>query len=170
MTPLRALAATLLATAAAAAIALGSGVPLRVEPADEAAIRLSWRAVGEPIEECRIPSAEEQAKLPLHMRRAEICERRLAAFRLQVELDGVQRIDERIAPEGAQGDRPAYVLHELRVPPGSHRLAVRFAPEAGAAAPLALDTRLDLATGEVALVTHAPGSDDLELRRRRSAP
>lgn len=166
MTPLRALAATLLATAAAAAIALGSGVPLRVEPADAAAIRFSWRAVGQPIEECRTPSAEEQAALPLHMRRAEICERRLAAFRLQVELDGAQRIDERIAPAGAQGDRPAYVLYELRVPPGPHRLAVRFAPEAGAAAPLALDTRLDLASREVVLVTHAEGGEELELRRR----
>lgn len=166
MTRLRALAATLLCAAAAAAIAYGSSVPLSLAPADDAAIRFSWRAVGEPIEECRTPSAEEQARLPLHMRRPVICERRLSAFRLLVELDGTLRIDERIAPEGAQGDRPAYVLYELRVAPGSHRISVRFAPEAETAAPLALDTQLDLSTREVVLVTHAPGSTQLELRRR----
>jgi hypothetical protein len=99
------------------------------------------------------------------MRRAEICERRLAAFHLRVELDGVPTLDERIAPEGAQGDRPSYVLYELRVPPGSHRLAVRFAPEAGHAEPLSLDAQLDLATREVALVTQSPESGALELRR-----
>jgi hypothetical protein len=105
------------------------------------------------------------------MRRPEVCERRLAAFRLVVALDGAQRIDERVAPEGAQHDRPAYVLRELRVAPGSHQLAVRFSQEfsqqdGAATPPLALDARLDLAAGEVALVTEDSQSGRLEIRRR----
>jgi hypothetical protein len=99
------------------------------------------------------------------MRRTRICERRLAAFRLRVELDGAPAIDELVAPEGAQRDRPAYVLRELRVRPGPHRLAVRFSPESGDAAPLALDAELELAAREVALVTENPDSGQLEVRR-----
>jgi hypothetical protein len=166
VTPARTLFATLCCAAAAVGIAWASGAPLALEPADAAAIRLSWRAVGEPVEACRTPSAEEQAGLPQHMRRGEICERRLAPFRLEVRLDGAAQIDERIAPEGAQADRPAYVLRELRVAPGTHRLAVRFAPESGGAPALELDAEFALAPREVALVTTAPEGDRLEIRRR----
>ena len=164
MTPLRALGATALCAALACAIAYASRFPFRAEASEEAAIRLSWRAVGKPVEACRTPSAEEQASLPVHMRQARICERRLAAFRLAVTLDGAPVIDERIEPQGAQHDRPSYVLRELRVAPGAHTLAVRFTPDSEGATPLALDAGLELAAREVALVTESE-SGELELRR-----
>ena len=154
MTPGRTLLAAACCAALAGAIAWGSQVPFRVESTDDAAIRLSWRAVSQPVEACRTPTPEEQARLPVHMRQSRICERRLAAFRLTVALDGRPAIDEAIAPEGAQRDRPAYVLRELRVAPGSHRLAVRFAPESEAVGPpLVLEAELELAPRQVALVT-----------------
>ena len=165
MNPVRVLAAAACCAALAGAIAYGSQVPVRIEPTDSAAIRLSWRAVSRPVEACRTPTPEEQATLPVHMRRSQICERRLSSFQLTVALDGRPVIDETIAPEGAQHDRPAYVLRELRVAPGSHLLAVRFAPESEAAGrPLALDARLELAPRQVALVTEdAQGA--LEVRQ-----
>jgi hypothetical protein len=96
--------------------------------------------------------------------------RRLAAFRLEASLDGTRVIDARVAPEGAQHDRPAYVLRELSAAPGRHRLEVRFAPEVEAAgAPQSLDLPLELSAREVALVTEDPETGRLELRRA-SAP
>jgi hypothetical protein len=171
VTPLRGLVATALCAASALAIGAGSRLRFEIETRGDAAIRLSWRAVGRPVEQCRVPSAEELAKLPVHMRRSEICERRLAAFRLEVALDGVPTIDERIAAEGAQHDRPAYVLRELRVAPGAHRISVRFASEdAASAPPLALDAQIELASREVALVTEDPQRAGLEVRRGPSSP
>jgi hypothetical protein len=170
VTRLRALGATALCAAGALAIGAGSRARFEIEPRGDAAIRLSWRAVSRPVEQCRVASAEELAQLPVHMRRSEICERRLPAFHLAVTLDGALVIDERIAPEGAQHDRPAYVLRELRVVPGTHRLSVRFRSEdAVAAPPLALEAELDLTAREVALVTEDPQRAGLEIRRG-SAP
>jgi hypothetical protein len=166
VTPARAVAAAVLCAALASAIAFGSQAPVRIDPSDDAAIRFSWRARSAPVEECRTPSAEEQAKLPIHMRQSRVCERRLAAFRLEVALDGAPVIDARVAPEGAQHDRPAYVLRELLVAPGTHRLGVRFAPEVEAAGPpQSLDLPLELSAREVALVTEDPETGRLELRR-----
>jgi hypothetical protein len=167
MTPAaRAAAAVVVCAALASALAFASQAPVRIEASDEAAIRLSWRARGHPVEECRTPSAEEQAKLPVHMRQSRICERRLAPFHLEVVLDGAPVIDARVDAEGARHDRPAYVLRELRVAPGTHRLAVRFAPEDGnAAPPQTLDLSVELAAREVGLVTEDPETGRLELRR-----
>lgn len=80
VTRLRALGATALCAASAFAIGAGSRARFELEASGDAAIRLSWRAVGRPVEQCRTPSAEELAQLPVHMRRSEICERRLSAF------------------------------------------------------------------------------------------
>jgi len=164
--PARAVAAVALCAALASALAFASQAPVEIEPSPDAAIRLSWRARGHPLEECRTPSPEEQAKLPVHMRQSRICERRLAPFHLEAALDGAPVIDARVTPEGARHDRPAYVLRELRVAPGTYRLSVRFASEVeDAAPPQALDLPLELAAREVALVTEDPETGRLVLRR-----
>lgn len=166
MSVARAAAAVGLCAALASALAFASQAPVGIEASDDAVIRLSWRARGHPVEECRTPSAEEQAKLPVHMRQSRICERRLAPFHLEVALDGASVIDARVESEGARHDRPAYVLRELPVAPGTHRLAVRFAPEVGdAGPPQTLDASLELDTREVVLVTEDPESGRLALRR-----
>jgi hypothetical protein len=149
------------------ALAAGTRAPYAAHAADAAAIRLSWRALGEAALHCRTPSAEELAQLPVHMRRKEICERRLPTFRLQVAIDGVRVLDERIAPAGAAGDRAAVVLRELPVAPGVHRLRIEFAAEGGAAAPpKRLDRALSVAPREVMLVMEDPATRQLVLRAR----
>lgn len=155
----RALPAALVTALLAAALVAGSRVPWTAETSPDAIVRLSWRAVGERVEECRETTEAERASLPAHMRRQRICERRLTPFRLSLRIDGEQRLDESVHAAGAREDRPTYVLREFRVAPGAHRIEVRFAPEplpgapAGATTPLALDARVTLAPHQIALVT-----------------
>jgi len=148
-----------------------SEVGYSAETSQDAIIRLSWRAVGQRIEECRVPSEEELAALPPHMRREEICEGRLAPFQLDVSIDGQPVHSAEIRASGARQDRPTYVFHEIRVPPGRHDLKVRFAVDAESAAdasiraPLLLEAAIDSAPRSITLVTREEDSDRLVIRR-----
>jgi hypothetical protein len=162
----RLVSAALLALAVSLAIGFGTRAPVGFEPREAAALRFSWRVASQPIEHCRTPSPEEQAALPVHMRQREICERRLASFRLLATLDGRTVLEERVEPHGAQRDRPGYVLHELRVAPGEHALSVQFVPEReDIAAPRPLEATVSLRAGDVALVTLDATRAAFEIRR-----
>lgn len=169
MSALRRAGAACVAAASIAGIVLLSQVPYRAASEDEALIRLSWRAVGERVEECRAPTPEELAALPRHMRLPEICEGRIAPFRLELRVDGERLFDGRIRASGARQDRPTYVFEEFRLSPGEHRVQVRFeverAQEAGARpAPLLLDETLRISPRQVVLITHDENAARLELR------
>lgn len=171
MTVLRTALALAVAAALTALLVVGSGAPYVDRGDDGALIRLSWRAVGERVEECRQPTEAELAALPPHMRQREICEGRLAPFRLDVSIDGAPRFVGEIRPAGAREDRPTYVLHEFPVAPGAHRVRVRFAtvrPDAapGAAPPLTLDATVVVEARDIALVTLDDASGSLRLRSR----
>jgi hypothetical protein len=160
--------AALTALLATAALVWLSGFRYVAEPDDVAAIRLSWRAAGEHVEECRTPTPEELAAVPAHMRRERICEGRLLPFRLRVQVDGTSLFDALVRASGARRDRPTYVLDEFRVAPGAHRVAVRFEVEAPPGmhpqqAPRVLDQTLVLAPRAVALVSLAPDGSSLLL-------
>jgi hypothetical protein len=162
----------LVGLALTAALVAGSQAPWRAHGSEEARIRLSWRTVSEPVSACRAPSAEELEGLPPHMRMKEICERRHAPFRLRVAIDGEAVRDVLLRPPGARADRPLHVFEELRVAPGRHRLAVEFAeqreePADPARAPLelTLETELELAPRDVALVTTDASSERLSATR-----
>ncbi len=158
--------AVLVALVATIAIGALSQVPYRVETEDQAWIRLSWRVRTERIEECRTLTAEEIAELPVHMRREEVCEGRGVPYRLRLALDGIELEDGLIRGAGARGDRPIFVYRELRTRPGSHRLEITFEPELdGAEGSLRLAADLDLAAGEIALVTRPEGEARLVVRQ-----
>ena len=151
-----------------------SDISYRAGRSQEATIRLSWRAVGERIEECRVPSEEELAALPPHMRRKEICEGKLAPFQLDVSIDGRPVHSAKIYASGARQDRPTYVFQEFRVSPGRHELKVRFALDIESAEnaptrpPLHLETTIDSAPRSIILVTREEKSDRLVLRQSES--
>jgi hypothetical protein len=150
-----ALAAALLA----AGLVAGSRVPWVAEPADRALVRLAWRADAERVEECREPSAAEQARTPAHMRQPRICERRLLPFRLVLRIDGRTLADELLHPSGAREDRPTVVFRDFPVSPGAHRLEIRFEAEPAQAAgrpALRLDETVALGPREILLVGRAP--------------
>ncbi len=160
-----------LAVLASVGLVALSDIRYHAEASEDAIIRLSWRAVSERIEECRIPSEEELAALPPHMRRTEICEGRLAPFQLDVSIDGRSVHSGQIRASGARQDRPTYVFQEFRVSPGRHELKVRFAIDAKSAedtlirAPLLLETAIDSAPRSIILVTHEEKNDRLVIRR-----
>jgi hypothetical protein len=169
------LAGVLLALALLGSLLAGTRAPYAVHAPDAAAIRLAWRALGEAALHCRTPSEAEQAGLPAHMRRKQICERRLPTFRLRVAIDGADVLDESIVPAGAAGDRAAVVLRELPVAPGAHRLEIEFAaeneaPPADAASlvrPKRLATDVTLAPGEILLVMEDPATRELIVHATR---
>jgi hypothetical protein len=156
------------ALALAAGLALASRAPYAVEAPDAARLRLSWRALGEPVHACRVPTDAELAALPPHMRQKEICERRLAPFQLRVALDGVPLVDGEIRASGAREDRPTYVFRDFEVSPGEHRVEVRFEevrPPGAAPAPpaLSLDRTVHFAPRRIRLVTRAAEGAALSL-------
>jgi hypothetical protein len=148
---------------------LGSAVSYTESAGEHAMVRLSWRAVGERIEECRQATPAELAALPPHMRRGEICEGQLAPFRLKVAIDGSSVFQGRVRPGGLREDRPAYVLQEFRVEPGPHRLSVEFEPERGegrsapSRPPWVLEAQISPAPREIVLVTTGPEESGLIL-------
>ncbi len=119
---------------------MGSQVPCRTESADQAWIRLSWRVSAPRIEECRTLTAEELPELPIHMIRDEVCEGTGISYRLHIALNG-EGVEETLAPDMATGDAEMETLE------------------------LAED--LDLAAGDVALITRAAGG---MLAVRRAEP
>jgi len=172
----RALGAALAGTLLTAGLVAGTRVPWVAEPANRAVVRLAWRAVGERVEECREPSAAEQAELPPHMRQPRICKGRLLPFRLAVQIDGVELSDELLRASGAHEDRPTYVFRDFRVTPGAHRVAIRFEverpPGSGPATQpaLRLEETVELAPRQILLVTRAADEEGGGLRsveRRR---
>jgi hypothetical protein len=164
----RRIVGALLVLAAVVALAALSRVPYDATDGDHALIRLSWRTPGELVNECRRLSAEELERLPVHMRREEVCEGRIVPYHLVVRLNGELVVDEIVRAAGAREDRPLYVYRVLEVEPGAHRLEVSWESERDDAAVdphldggsyrvpprLALDADLLLRTGDVSLITY----------------
>jgi hypothetical protein len=134
-------------------------------------IRLSWRARGARVEECRPLTAEELERIPSHMQREEICEGTVLPYRLRVVLNELQQVDQIVRSAGARQDRPLFVLQELPVPAGTHHLFVEFIrqgepsgdDEPATPGYLTLDATIALNPHEVALVTYDPERRELVL-------
>jgi hypothetical protein len=161
-----------LGTGVAALATLGmvalTDAPTLVEPDADGLLRLSWRMVGERVELCRPPTAEDLAALPRHMRPQEICEGRMAAFVLRVRVDEESVIDREIRPSGLREDRPVYVFEERRLAPGRHRIEVTFSQVEGndreQQTLLELRSAVDVPARGVVLVTRDSEGGGLVLR------
>ena len=88
---------------------------------------VSLKHPGQVGEDCRQVSAEEKAAMPIHMRQDQICERRRADVRIQVEVDGVLALDSTIPPAGLWGDGNSIAIERLSVPDGDHTITARLA-------------------------------------------
>lgn len=127
----RALVGGVLAAAVLAALGALTRVPHRTADAQHAWLRLSWRMRGERVEECRRLTPEEREALPVHMRRPEVCEGRVAPYRLRYAVNGVVLEDTLVVPAGAKQDRPIYVYREVPLVPGHHVIEVEFSRVGG---------------------------------------
>lgn len=176
---MRTIARRLIGSAVAALVLVGVGagsrVPVSFAATDSALVRLTWRTVGERVRSCRQLSAEELEKIPSHMRRTEECSSVTLPYRLTVEIGGRQVGDRLVHAAGARQDRPMFVFQEYAVPPGDHRLRVKYEraedPPAGAEAvgetpeELELDTTVRVAARQIVVVTYDPDQRRLILER-----
>jgi hypothetical protein len=164
----RLLLGAVLAAGTMAAIAGLSRLPVPMHQDDEAMLRLSWRLSGLTRATCVPIPPEEQAALPAHMRREEVCEERFPEYRLQIRVDGTILEERVVRGGGARGDRPLVVYQELPMPPGVHRLDVRFEPledDAAEALPrLRYEGEVSMNPRSVALLTLHPDSRTLVAR------
>ncbi|MCP4203566.1 MAG: hypothetical protein GY769_16730 [bacterium] len=110
----------------AAVVVLGQ-VPLG-RGSGQARLRLALRTVLSNAEICTDRTSAELEALPQHMRQARVCEEVAPPYRLQVEIDGVEVVDERVEPGGLRGDRPLIVDRQIELPPGPEDMVVRFSP------------------------------------------
>jgi hypothetical protein len=185
--------APVLAVGSAAALAALSQVPYTPVAGPEALVRLSWRARGERVENCRELSADELRSLPRHMRQERVCEGTTAEYRLRVEVNGEPRVSQAVQGSGEVQVRPLYIYRELALPPGRHRIRVAFervgppgsdlddegeedesdddgasrgrrAREAAVPRRLELERTLHLSPREVVLVTYDPEHRELVVR------
>jgi len=125
--PIRLALAAAVALAFVLALAALSALPLEVQRAPEARLRVAFSARPERIESCRRPTADELANLPAHMRQTEICEGTTARYRLEVRRGDSLLLAALVRGGGLRHDRQLYVLREVAVPNGTTVVDVRLA-------------------------------------------
>lgn len=151
------------ATAACLGLAKASVIGIPTAQGHQAAVRLSWSARPERIEQCRRLSDEELAQRPAHMRLRFECSGAFARYLLAVTLDGDPVITDTIRGGGLRHDRPMHLFQEVRVAPGARQVTVTLA-------------RIDSATGAPSDAEAVPGDTllgarearELDERRRRA--
>jgi hypothetical protein len=126
MKAMRWLLAAIVTAVSLAAMARISAARVRIDDSDSARLRLSWSARPERIETCRVLSKKELEETEEHMRQRVECEGKFATYALDVFVDG--RLVHRSVVRGAglRHDRPIYLLREIAVPSGIHRIRVSF--------------------------------------------
>ena len=91
---------------------------------DQALLRISFRHPGKLAADCRTRSPEELAKLPLHLRTEQECDRERSPVRIRVEIDGQLLHDELVAPAGLRKDGASSTYRRLPIATGEHHLKV----------------------------------------------
>lgn len=118
--------AVILTALSLAAMALLSAAPVRSEGSDSARLRLSWSARPERIETCRVLSKKELEETEEHMRQRVECEGKFATYMLDVFVDERLVHQSVVRGAGLRHDRPIFLLREIPVPAGIHRIRVSF--------------------------------------------
>jgi hypothetical protein len=118
--------------AAATAALLAGAARLSRWPAGDlpegSELRLALRTAAARIETCRDRSAKELAALPAHLRAPQVCDEVPVDYRLTVAIDGEARLDRIVTHRGVRRTRPLTVDEALPLPPGPHRVEIRFEP------------------------------------------
>jgi hypothetical protein len=95
-------------------------------PSDQALIKVSFSHAGQPLEECRVRTAEELEKLPPNMRLPTQCGRERSPVTFELELDGKPVYRAELPPRGLSRDGASTVYQRFPVPAGQHRLRARL--------------------------------------------
>lgn len=160
---------------------LGLASRARYEPSDGsvALLRMSWRVRGDKNEVCRQRTEEELERLPAHMRTPEVCTTESLVYALSVRLDDGTPSVVMIRPAGARADRPLFVLRDVTMTPGAHRVRIEFARakehsddgddhrDRSHDTVLAIDTVLRFVPGQIDLITVDPETGRFVVRLPR---
>ena len=95
-------------------------------PPDQALVKVSFSHAGQPLEECRVRTAEELEKLPPNMRIPVVCGRERSPVLFELELDGQPLYRAELAPAGLARDGASTLYRRFPVPAGSHRFHARL--------------------------------------------
>ncbi len=93
---------------------------------------VSFKHPGRLSERCRVPTPEENARVPVHMRRDRICERGRSPVRMRVTVDGAEVLARSYAPRGLHRDEASVVLERIAVPAGDHAVRLEIGDSADA--------------------------------------
>ncbi len=96
-----------------------------IEP-ETAMIKISLAHTSQPKGKCVKQTPEQMAKLPPNMRLPVICPRERSPIDIELELNGKLIHSDTIMPSGINHDAAGYTYRKIKVPSGSHRLAVRM--------------------------------------------
>jgi hypothetical protein len=99
-------------------------------PPGSALLRLSMTIPGALVGECRLRTADELERLAPNMRDPKLCPRERAGVNVQLEVDGITRVDEALAPRGLARDGEAALYRRILVPAGAHRITARVNDDA----------------------------------------
>src|SRR5690606_16840426 len=75
---------------------------------------------------CRKATPEELAALPPNMRRPEICPRERPSIHVEMDIDGVRKIDIEAPPSGFGRSGPSRIHQSFTLPAGEYEVAVRM--------------------------------------------
>lgn len=78
---------------------------------------------------CRDRTPEELAKLPPNMRDRQICDRRRAPIRVEMDIDGRQAIAVDAPPSGLAGSGPSRIYESIELSAGSYRIDLRMSDD-----------------------------------------
>lgn len=96
-------------------------------PPDSGLVRLSFTHSG--ARNCRDRTEEELAALPRNMRSAQLCERRRAPVRIEMDVDGHRALTAELRPSGLAGSGPSRVYDRVVLPAGEHRVELRMSDD-----------------------------------------
>ncbi len=116
---------TILALFAAVAV-LADWPRLRNLPENSGVVLLSFVYGADRHADCRRLTAEEIARLPANMRKAEDCPRRRRPLYVELDLDDRPIFRAALPPTGIAGDGPSRVYRRFVVPAGEHDVKVRM--------------------------------------------
>lgn len=117
-------AATIVGLFVACLIALGSDLPYATETPENSSLVVSFRHPGQVSEVVKTLSKEELEDTPVHMRQAELRERRRMPVRIRVKVDGKTVLEKSFSPKGVWGDGPSVAVESITVPQGNHRVEI----------------------------------------------
>jgi hypothetical protein len=136
--------------------ALSRAPAYSVPGAGDALLRFSWRMSASAREQCRPRTQQELDALPVHMRTPDICTTDRADYLLITRIGDAAPDTTPLLRGGVKGDRPLFVLEEIRMARGEARVLVevqRSVPGSDVELIARLDTALTFVEGGVRLVT-----------------